>query len=222
MELCLCIVPVLRDRGPYFYNRPLGAVLVGKTDRQIKAKWIEILGYMVDSSTRGKIGPQFPYTATSESLWIQAYRDVWETLKDTIERGKPSPAEWDAAVDTAWTNLLRDGRVEGAMPLDPRGDVDVITTWVWSNHERSIFLPIKLDEPLMSRGDTEEILAREPYIDPDDDREVHGPNWMIDWENDLGMSEQTLQEVRDPAFVFHPRLNIRVNPAIKQRIIRRG
>jgi len=206
MELLLRVHPRRRQRPDgSVSDRPRGSVVFGKCDAQRKAIWIAAAGYYFSPARRDHY-TRSPFHRTLSDLWQPAYLNIYHHLKDVIELGNPSPAEWQTAIDTAWADLTRDGRLRAALGRDSRGEVDVVESVPWGPGERRDCCIIRAEERTAGRAECDALQEWHTYEDPASRVQVNSPRWRFDYRTDLGLTAREIAEIEDPHIVVDPRL----------------
>ncbi len=197
MEICVDITERRERRDNFLYLRPKGGIVLGVTKERIRSKWVEIFGELLRPNKR-HMYEGVPGFATIVSAWKPQWYNAWRDMANRVINA-----------DEAWNQIVRDGIIED-MPSDPRGDVPVTDTWLWSSHdgdrylcERKRFLILNLDH------EDAELPRKARHMD--NGNIILGPAHKIDYEIDLGISQVSLIEINDSNKLFHPRLNYTVS-----------
>ena len=213
MEVLLRTIERRVKRPTVTIYKPVGSIITAKPLREIRRCWI---GWIA----RPTVYPAFEYAAQRDAIYKSRYNDVWYSMADVVERGKPTSAEWDKAIDDAWTAITADGDVMTAFPKDPRGDVHATDAWIYTPKELKAFFAVKLDEDHLWLTRVQKQILPYPYdyIDSITGKPMVGPRYKLDWEAGIGLDPTTLAQIRDPNYVFDPRLNIKVNPSLIEEV----
>lgn len=194
MEICLDIMEYREQRNGYLYLQPKGGVVVGVTQKRIRAKWVEIFGELLRPKKK-HLYEGIPGFDIITEAWKPQWYNSW---RDMVDR--------KISADEAWAQITEDGILD-SVPTDPRGDVPLTDTWLWSSIdgirsrcERKRFLILNLDYE-----DEELPTAKAEYEVAG--KTIVGPTHQIDYEIDLSLSGDSLSNINDPNTLFHPRLN---------------
>ncbi|MFQ5493934.1 MAG: hypothetical protein ACE5EX_01000 [Phycisphaerae bacterium] len=190
----------------------MGSVLEAVSRARCKAKWLEIVCDLMRPAKQAQF-TTFTYHSVLRPLW----RPAWYELIRDVWRG-------NVGVDAAWTTVLADGTIQGAMPTDPTGRVPVLDTWVWSDIERRMFFIVAMDEATMTSGQIDDAAGETRYVDPPVDAVEDAvvtpglirPLHRIDYiGGDVpGLSAATLTRIADRTQIVHPRLDLPLDSVV--------
>ncbi len=193
MEICLDISEHRKQQDNYLCLRPKGGIIIGVTKERIRAKWVEIFGELLRPKKR-HMYEGVPGFDTIVKAWQPQWRNIWRDMANRV-----------IDADEAWAQITQNGIIED-MPRDPRGDVSITDTWLWSSHdsdrclcERKRFLILNLDY------EDAELPRKSRHMS--DSGVILGPTHKIDYETDLEISSRSLNEINSSDVLFHPRFN---------------
>ncbi len=194
MEIALCCHEQIRLCDTCTYRRPRGSIIVAIPQHNIRRKWVEICGRLLSPENRDNFKNIIIYRQITG-----AWKKSWEDASIAMFRKEITADQaWDAIVSDNFPNL----------GTDPRGDVPLTDTWLWSDWERRNFYLGKVDRedqslankilykhnegiaigpshivdyrrnPLLSQGDIAKIENVNEKIDPNFKR-VWSGEWIV-------------------------------------------
>lgn len=208
-EISLRITALDNTKAKYRSYRPVGSVISAVSRWRKRDKWLEILCDLTSPSKRDNVWNRFvlngyPVTVNmwnaacsvwSESLWNQ-WREYYSLPSlSIIER-----AAKIAAMSDLWTYYKSEAvGVVDEFGLEPHGIKNLVDTWLWSPKDKKDSFIIVNDDATYE--DIENINGFN-YLDG----EII-PKTMFDWENDLGLSEDSKALIRDVNVTVNPRFD---------------
>ena len=202
-EIALSLVDKQRtSRGNVIHTKTSGSILFAPTNQAIKTKWLEIICDLIAPEKRDNY-LNIPGYSNLIQYWTRSIQRQWgRSQLHPNNKSYINPLE-------VYNNIIdKYGQWIDNMPSDARGDVNITTTWLWSLQELKHFLILKLDQNI------EHLDKNIQYIQKDTKLVVQGPQWFIDWQNDLGFTTQTKSEILDTNLIFHPRRNLLVDASL--------
>lgn len=175
-----------------FICRPTGSVIIAISHEAIRRKWLEIICDLVSPKKRDmfKKIPGWNYLVDH---WTPELREKWlsvERLNNPVETEKMLIND----VDRQLSSLL--GK-------DPRQEKDLMGTWLWSEAERKRYFLSFVDD------ESEEVIGASAFteVSVGENAVVLCPSKKIDFETALGLSQDSVNKIKDPGVIVHPKFS---------------
>lgn len=214
-------LPPRIERGNTRY-RPAGRVLFAATLACKRNKWAEILCDLADPRPRRRLDGAFDpskrafyegaQTPIQESLgahwdlikeqWTPEARGRWFEC-ECIPQGH---MEKPIAEAFLWSEIEKTG-IRTALGKDPTGLVDLLDTWLWSEHERKTHLVVVNADMSEVEAEAATVIKVENYGEGEEKKSFHYPSAVIKWSSDLGLSELEKVEILDKGTIYQPRFD---------------
>jgi len=114
---------------------PQGAVITAVSDHARMVKWMEIAFDLASPANRHRYASKLPWFQVLLDRWTQEFRDAWFSAK--------RDGFFNNQIDTAafWMKYVIDSGLKAAMGKDPRGQRDLMDTWIWGKKQKTQSLP---------------------------------------------------------------------------------
>jgi hypothetical protein len=115
-----------------------------------------------------------------------------------------------AYAETLWGEIV-DSQIPGLLGKDPRGEVDLVNTWLWSEYERkNWFIVVNTDET-----DLHTVKAWNGWQETiDGGKLIIHPKTRIKYDTDLTLSKESLALVADKETIVHPKFSSPVSKTV--------
>lgn len=175
-----------------FVCRPVGSVIISISYHMIRRKWLEIICDLVSPKKRDSFRniPGWQYLVDH---WTPALREEWLS----VERQNSLAATEKMLADRV------DGQLSGFLGKDPRQEKDLMGTWLWSEAERKRYFLSFVDD------ESEEVIGASAFteVSVGENAVVLCPSKKIDFETALGLSQDSVNKIKDPGVIVHPKFS---------------
>lgn len=195
-EILLRTTEFRNQKPTYLSWRPVGSVIEVIDSLRLRYKWIEIVCDLARPEKRKM------YTAIPGYQYLCDHwsKELWDAWWQADRQNAFSDQDF---ANGFWEENI-DAQLIGLLGKDPRGEVNLTDTWLWSEYERkNWFIVVNNDEE-----DATKVRAWKGRQETwDNEKLIIHPKTRIDYETNLSLSAESLSSINDKNIVVHPKFS---------------
>jgi hypothetical protein len=218
-ELALSTSGHTHRKSKYVVHRPRGSCIVHCSTSQKRRKWLEIVcdfAHPRRSHEFDSLKYPIPNWDEIKLFWTKNLYDNWRSA-DSPSVLYPSGQLLTnrSFPQTFWDDEVKVRGLEDDVDDDPRGDVKITDTWLFSHHERTKYFVI-VDNSL--DDSTSDLFGSQVENMDATVGRIFSRSAIIDYRVDLGLTQKTMGDIADPTTVVHPKFNNPISVELKQKL----